>query len=394
MTRLRPSAAALATTLAIGLGVVVVAIYVAHAGTLIRYPWDWSPDEGMFLDFARRARNEPGSLSAGASSRCPRSTARCSRSCWRRSSVGSSTRGGSPARARLDSARGRSDRRAALAPCRPGVGRGWLRAVAGAVRSQLLAHAGPGRRSDADALAVGCGPAAASRARARLRPSRLAAGRGRLGAAATGSAGEADGRAPRRTAGAGMVRGRPEERSAPAGVARRRRAGAALGPADRNRRRLRLGHAAVVDPRQRRRAGSDDSPAVRRGRVADPPARPGRRRLRSRGWRPSAARPGHGADRGRSPSHTRPRQIRRVVELPAAAARGADRRGRVVVCIGVAAPLRTCPSRPAAGGGGGRSRPRRQPIVPPAHGSRRADRTRVSTASPRRSCGMPAGPCS
>jgi hypothetical protein len=41
---------------------VVAAVYLAHAIALARYPWDWSPDEGLFLDYARRLLHAPGTL--------------------------------------------------------------------------------------------------------------------------------------------------------------------------------------------------------------------------------------------------------------------------------------------------------------------------------------------
>ena len=40
----------------------VTAIYVACAWNLVVYPWDWSHDEGLYLDFARRLLDAPGSL--------------------------------------------------------------------------------------------------------------------------------------------------------------------------------------------------------------------------------------------------------------------------------------------------------------------------------------------
>ncbi len=40
----------------------VVLVYVAYAWELVSYPWDWSPDEGLYLDFARRLLDAPGSL--------------------------------------------------------------------------------------------------------------------------------------------------------------------------------------------------------------------------------------------------------------------------------------------------------------------------------------------
>lgn len=44
--------------------VATLAIYTAHAWTLVTYPWDWSPDEGLALDYARRLARDPGSLYA------------------------------------------------------------------------------------------------------------------------------------------------------------------------------------------------------------------------------------------------------------------------------------------------------------------------------------------
>jgi hypothetical protein len=37
-------------------------VYVLHAVVLIRYPWDWSPDEGLFLDYAWRMIHAPSTL--------------------------------------------------------------------------------------------------------------------------------------------------------------------------------------------------------------------------------------------------------------------------------------------------------------------------------------------
>jgi len=42
--------------------IAVVCVYGAHALQLARYPWDWSPDEGLFLDYARRLLRAPESL--------------------------------------------------------------------------------------------------------------------------------------------------------------------------------------------------------------------------------------------------------------------------------------------------------------------------------------------
>ena len=32
----------------------VVGAYLFRAGALVTYPWDWSPDEGLYLDYGRR----------------------------------------------------------------------------------------------------------------------------------------------------------------------------------------------------------------------------------------------------------------------------------------------------------------------------------------------------
>jgi hypothetical protein len=45
-----------------GASLLAILVYVAHAWELVRYPWDWSPDEGLHLDFARRLLDAPGSL--------------------------------------------------------------------------------------------------------------------------------------------------------------------------------------------------------------------------------------------------------------------------------------------------------------------------------------------
>jgi hypothetical protein len=43
----------------------VVLIYVICAWILIKYPWDWSPDEGLYLDYARRLLAAPATLFHG-----------------------------------------------------------------------------------------------------------------------------------------------------------------------------------------------------------------------------------------------------------------------------------------------------------------------------------------
>jgi len=40
----------------------VVLAYAVRAGVLVSYPWDWSPDEGLYLDYGRRVFEAPGSL--------------------------------------------------------------------------------------------------------------------------------------------------------------------------------------------------------------------------------------------------------------------------------------------------------------------------------------------
>jgi hypothetical protein len=48
--------------LTVSVSLLVILVYVAHAWELVIYPWDWSPDEGLYLDFARRLLDAPGSL--------------------------------------------------------------------------------------------------------------------------------------------------------------------------------------------------------------------------------------------------------------------------------------------------------------------------------------------
>src|SRR5215475_11096668 len=44
--------------------VALLAAYALRAAVLIVYPWDWSPDEGLALDYARRLAVDPASLYA------------------------------------------------------------------------------------------------------------------------------------------------------------------------------------------------------------------------------------------------------------------------------------------------------------------------------------------
>jgi 4-amino-4-deoxy-L-arabinose transferase-like glycosyltransferase len=58
--RLTLRKAADAATVAIALAVIVV--FVRCASQLVAYPWDWSPDEGLNLDWGRRLASDPASL--------------------------------------------------------------------------------------------------------------------------------------------------------------------------------------------------------------------------------------------------------------------------------------------------------------------------------------------
>jgi hypothetical protein len=51
-----------AAVFAASASLLVILVYVAYAWELVGYPWDWSPDEGLYLDFARRLLDAPGSL--------------------------------------------------------------------------------------------------------------------------------------------------------------------------------------------------------------------------------------------------------------------------------------------------------------------------------------------
>ena len=52
------------STVALTASCLVLAGYVVAALSLIGYPWDWSPDEGLYLDYARRLLESPASLHA------------------------------------------------------------------------------------------------------------------------------------------------------------------------------------------------------------------------------------------------------------------------------------------------------------------------------------------
>jgi hypothetical protein len=52
----------LATAAACAAALIVAGAYLVHARVLLDYPWDWSPDEGLYLDYGRRALEAPGTL--------------------------------------------------------------------------------------------------------------------------------------------------------------------------------------------------------------------------------------------------------------------------------------------------------------------------------------------
>ena len=53
-----------ATVVALAASLVVLAGYLVRARVLVAYPWDWSPDEGLYLDHARRLLQAPATLHA------------------------------------------------------------------------------------------------------------------------------------------------------------------------------------------------------------------------------------------------------------------------------------------------------------------------------------------
>jgi 4-amino-4-deoxy-L-arabinose transferase and related glycosyltransferases of PMT family len=61
-TPARPYLRLAATVFVATASLLVVSIYITCAWNLVVYPWDWSPDEGLYLDFARRLLDAPGSL--------------------------------------------------------------------------------------------------------------------------------------------------------------------------------------------------------------------------------------------------------------------------------------------------------------------------------------------
>ena len=52
----------LAAIVAVASAIAVFAVYAANAIALVGYPWDWSPDEGSYLDYARRLLRAPATL--------------------------------------------------------------------------------------------------------------------------------------------------------------------------------------------------------------------------------------------------------------------------------------------------------------------------------------------
>ena len=57
-------AAGVLTGLSLAASLVVLGLYAAHVLVLVRYPFDWSPDEGLSLDYARRLLEAPATLYA------------------------------------------------------------------------------------------------------------------------------------------------------------------------------------------------------------------------------------------------------------------------------------------------------------------------------------------
>jgi hypothetical protein len=54
-----------AAVFTVGASLVVIVAYSLCAWALIKYPWDWSPDDGLQLDFARRLLESPASVFHG-----------------------------------------------------------------------------------------------------------------------------------------------------------------------------------------------------------------------------------------------------------------------------------------------------------------------------------------
>jgi hypothetical protein len=50
--------------LSVAASLTVILVFLLHAAALVAYPWDWSPDEGLQLDYARRLLRAPETLYA------------------------------------------------------------------------------------------------------------------------------------------------------------------------------------------------------------------------------------------------------------------------------------------------------------------------------------------
>jgi 4-amino-4-deoxy-L-arabinose transferase-like glycosyltransferase len=50
------------TAFVVAASALVLIAYAIRAAALVRYPWDWSPDEGLYLDWARRVLEAPSTL--------------------------------------------------------------------------------------------------------------------------------------------------------------------------------------------------------------------------------------------------------------------------------------------------------------------------------------------
>ena len=48
----------------VAISLAVLVLFAVRASVLVAYPWDWSPDEGLFLDWGRRMVSDPASLHA------------------------------------------------------------------------------------------------------------------------------------------------------------------------------------------------------------------------------------------------------------------------------------------------------------------------------------------
>jgi hypothetical protein len=63
MVRIRQAPlASIAGAASVAAALVVLGTYIREASALVAYPWDWSPDEGLYLDWGRRAASDLRSL--------------------------------------------------------------------------------------------------------------------------------------------------------------------------------------------------------------------------------------------------------------------------------------------------------------------------------------------